>query len=467
MNDTFLTKVSAFIADNKMFKKGDSIVLGVSGGADSVALLLVCDFLKEKFELNLSVLHVNHGLREEAASEGKYVESLCRQRNIPFFLKETDVKSIAEKAGLGTEEAGRIERYKAFSELAAGMGENTKIAVAHNKNDMAETMIFNLCRGTGIKGLASIAPVRGNIIRPLLCVTRDEIEDFLFRNNVSFCTDKSNFTDDYTRNRIRNHVIPSMRENVENLAVEHMAETAGQLHDINVYLSRVTKEAFNACADILTAGEAVINIPRLLKEDFYIQSLVVKHSIDELVPQNRDITHTHIDSVLKLCGKEGSKSVNLPYGIVAVKEYDLLKLKIGDAGNTFSFEPKALKIDAVNHFDKIGTFVTKVFAKTPDFKPIENKYTKWFDYDKITKCVMLRTRKSSDYIVVNATGGTQKLKDYFINLKIPKAQRDSILCLADDNRILWVVGYRIGEDVKVTDLTRNILEITFIEEDNL
>ncbi|MBP5151445.1 MAG: tRNA lysidine(34) synthetase TilS, partial [Lachnospiraceae bacterium] len=173
MSADFIGKIEKYIEKNRMLQKGDTVVAGVSGGADSMALLTVLHELSSKYDLKLKVAHVNHGLRPEAAAEAEYVRSVCNELNIPFFLNNADVTGYAKETGKGTEEAGRELRYRFFESLATG---SAKIAVAHNMNDLSETMLFHLCRGSGPRGLSSIPPVRGSLIRPLLCVKRSEIE---------------------------------------------------------------------------------------------------------------------------------------------------------------------------------------------------------------------------------------------------------------------------------------------------
>ena len=210
MENQFLKRIENFIADYSLISMHDRIVLGVSGGADSVALLEVLNELKDKYSLRLFVVHVNHGLREEAKEEAKYVEALCKERDIPFYLFNENVKELSEKMMIGIEEAGRFIRYESFEKVSKEVNAD-KIAVAHNTNDLSETMLFNLFRGTGVKGLASISPKRGNSIRPLLCVQRNEIEEFLKERKVSFCVDKSNYSNEYSRNRIRHNVLPQLK----------------------------------------------------------------------------------------------------------------------------------------------------------------------------------------------------------------------------------------------------------------
>ena len=211
-----------------MLQPGDRVVAGVSGGADSVCLLFLLLEWRREFPLDIAVVHVNHGIRPEAGEDARYVEKLCGEHRIPFFLTEADVRqrSILEKCS--EEEAGRRTRYEAFDKAAEEWGA-TKIAVAHNSNDRSETQLFHLFRGSGIRGLASILPVRGRIIRPILCLERWEIEDFLTQQGIFYCKDATNDEDDYTRNRIRHHILPYAEQNIARGCVAHMNQTAEML----------------------------------------------------------------------------------------------------------------------------------------------------------------------------------------------------------------------------------------------
>lgn len=460
----FERKVLNFIVENNMFEAGDAVVLGVSGGADSTALLMVLYNLLNELDISLKVVHINHGLREEAKSEALYVESLCRERNLEFVLKEYDVHTLAFENNLGHEEMGRKLRYEAFSEaLGAKKG---KIAVAHNMNDLTETMLFHLFRGTGIKGLSSIQPVRDNVVRPLLNVTRKEIEEYLSDLGVAFCTDKSNFSDEYTRNRIRNIIMPSVLENVTESAVPHMAETASQLREIESYLEKQTAASFDECLIRKSDNEVVYDKGKFDLCDVLIQKLLSKQAIDILVPKNKDITHVHLEALSSLRKDAGYTEINLPYRLVAFVSYNETGIKRID-NETNEAVDYVLPINDSIDIPGLGTFKTNKFVKPKDYKPSQNQYTKSLDYDKINAIVRIRNRKEGDFLTVNKAFETKKLKDYFINEKIPASIRDRIPVLAVDSSIIWVVGYRISENVKVTENTKNILEITFVKEENI
>ena len=233
-------KVFSYVEKYHMITSGDNIVAGVSGGADSVCLLLLLLEYGKKVPISLRVVHVDHGLRADAGEDARYVEDLCRQFHIPFCLTREDVREIAARERCSQEDAGRRLRYRAFYQAADDMG-GARIAVAHNMGDNAETMLFHLFRGSGLKGLCGIAPVRDAVIHPVLCLERQEIEAYLRQRGISWRTDSTNGEDHYRRNRIRHHILPYAESQVVQGAAAHMCCTAEILSEAEDYLEQQTK----------------------------------------------------------------------------------------------------------------------------------------------------------------------------------------------------------------------------------
>ncbi|MCQ2520332.1 MAG: tRNA lysidine(34) synthetase TilS [Lachnospiraceae bacterium] len=461
MTDKFLLKVRNFINKEKLVERGDRIVIGVSGGADSVALFKVLCFLREEYCLDLHVLTVNHGLRAEAKEECEYVQNLCNTENIDFTLIETDINALACEYKLGTEETGRKVRYRAFNDLAIKLGDNTKIAVAHNQNDQAETMLFHLFRGTGPKGLISIRPKRDNIIRPLLCVSRSEIEEWLNNQDIKFYIDASNLTDDYTRNKIRHNIIEYAGNNINANAVGHMAETAETLSDLVALADSIVDGEIEK--RVKTGGNRLsLDTVSFCELNSYIKKAIIKRCIDLIVPNNKDITSRHLESVISILDNTESKSLNLPYGIVVLKENDTLLMWIENLSKNqenSSLPDVVLKgLKGESHFGEIRVKWT-VFGRSEDFEVSKNQYTKSFDYDKITQNPVLRFPREGDFLTINNKLQKKKLSDYLIDEKIPKSLRNQIPIIADGSHVWWVIDHRISEFPKVSDNTKRILEI--------
>ena len=257
-------KVRNTIKKYHMLQKGDKVVAGVSGGPDSMALLHILLSLKEEYGLFITVVHINHGLREEESEgDAHFVEQYCLQNRIPCKIENMQIREMALERGMGLEEAGRQARYQAFEDAAKSCG-GAKIAVAHNKNDQAETVLMRLCRGAGLKGLSGIAPVRGEIIRPLIDCTREEIEGYCREQSIDYCVDKTNALDIYTRNKIRIQLLPFLEREINPNMVETLARTAEILSAENRFLDQEADKAFLQCAK--KEKEAVVLDAALLSQ---------------------------------------------------------------------------------------------------------------------------------------------------------------------------------------------------------
>ena len=261
-----LKKVENFILEKEMLKAGDKILLGVSGGADSVCLLCLLEELAEKMHFSIGVLHIEHGIRGAASlRDAAFVKALCEKKGIPFEMRAFPIPEIAEREKLSEEEAGRKMRYQAFSEKMEEEGYQ-KTAIAHNLNDNAETMLFHLARGSALAGLSGIAAVRGSFIRPLLCLERKEIEAYLAAIGQDYCQDQTNDDQGYSRNRIRHSLLPEL-EKINPKAVEHMGRTASFLRQADRYLAEEAKRLENVSVMKKQENEIRLHIEKLQEAD--------------------------------------------------------------------------------------------------------------------------------------------------------------------------------------------------------
>ena len=466
-----IAKVLDYVKKYRMIEKGDTIVAGVSGGADSVCLLFVLLRIREEIPFQLAVVHVNHGIREDAWQDAEYVKGLCDNNRLSFYLTEKNVKDHAKRLGISEEEAGRQIRYQAFRE-ALKKETNTgcgKIAVAHNSNDRAETMLFHLFRGTGLTGASGIKPVNGNIIRPLLCVERKEIEDWLLKRKIDYCRDSTNQQDTYTRNRIRHHILPFAEEEICKGAVAHMNYAADDLLEAEEFIKRKALLAGKRCiayGNVKGSRKAVISLPEFFKEDAYLQGRILLSCLEDIAEGRKDITSKHVEGIRRLMQASGSKEISLPYGITVYKKYDTVivekrKLQEKNSQSEIVEEKKEyiVSIPEILEVPGLGSVEITVFSREKTENIPQKTYTKWFDYDKITGSVAFRTRKAGDYLTINNRLGHKSLQDYFVNEKIPKADRSNLYVLADGSHILWVPGHRISEYYKVSDHTKTVLQV--------
>ncbi len=464
-----IEKVFRYIQKYQMIKEGDTIVAGISGGADSVCLLFVLTEIRKRIPFHLAVVHVNHGIRMEAKEDAEYVRLLCAKQKIPFYLKEADVKVYAKEQGISEEEAGRIIRYRAFEEVLLKERDNEggKIAVAHNSNDCAETMLFNLFRGTGLKGLIGIKPVNGNIIRPILCLERKEIEEYLANRKLKYCHDYTNDGDGYTRNKIRHHILPYAEEEVCSHVVEHMTLTATHLDGAQEYIQKQTYLARKRCCE--DVGEIAIRITDFMKEDEYLQGQILLSLLEEISPGRKDITAAHISQIKDLIHKDGSKEIDLPYGIKVCKVYDVVTIKReplkknGVPDETKIVQEYVLEGHGKLSVPGLGIVEFTVFPYNKNENIPQKTYTKWFDYGKIKQSVLLRKRQQGDYLTINNQMSKKSLQDYLVNEKVPKADRNYIYVLADASHIMWVPGHRISEYYKVTENTERVLQVKIVQ----
>ena len=321
MNE-IIDKIYRYIEQNNMLTDCERVVVGLSGGADSVCLLMVLKGYIERRHLQteLCAVHVNHGIRQEAGDDEEFARVLCERMGVEFMAYHIDAAGLAKQLGMSVEEAGRKERYRIFNE--ACKGRNARIAVAHHMNDQAETVLMNLSRGTSLKGIGGIRPVRDNIIRPLLSVTRAEVEEVLKDFKQPYVTDATNLCNDYTRNSLRNVVIPYMTEKVNAHTVENIADAAEELQQDFDFIESEADKAYNK---YVTEGDNVVI--KLDGEEFaglheVIRRRVIYRAVYYLTKTAKDIYKIHVNAVDALVGKTVGSSADICYGLCAVREYD-------------------------------------------------------------------------------------------------------------------------------------------------
>ena len=441
-------KVKAYVKKWHMLQKEDSVIAGISGGADSVCLLFMLLKLQKELGFALMAVHVNHGIRgAEAERDEAYVKRLCRQWNVRLKVYRENVPAYAKEHGMTEEEAGRDIRRTCFCKVLKEWG-GTKIALAHHENDNVETLLWNLCRGTGIRGLGGIAPVNDVWIRPLLCVKRQEIESYLKKRGISYCTDTTNADRRYMRNRIRMDVIPYLEDCVNTESVSHMGKTMERMYELEQYILEEVGQYKESCTDWKN-GRRIIRqteytrIPKALRDN-------VLHAIlCETAGRRKDIEEVHVQMLRDLFTKQVGKRIDLPYGVTAIRTYEGVRFEKNIPEASYAGEENEL-------------FSIRVFDREPGNVTFPEKiYTKWFDYDIIKNTVKIRHRIAGDSIVINRYGGRKKLKQYFTDQKVPQEDRDKIWIAADGDEVLWIVGYRQSQKYQITEKTTKILEIQY------
>ncbi|SCN23144.1 tRNA(Ile)-lysidine synthase [Clostridium sp. N3C] len=470
-----LQKVINYIDQYNMLHNGDKVIVALSGGPDSMCLVHILKKLQERYNIKLYAAHVNHCLRgAEADADEEYVRGFCKNANIDFYSKRIDINELARITNTSTETAGREARYAFFNELKEKLGANL-IALAHNANDQAETILMRIIRGTGMEGLRGIRPVRDGIyIRPILILTREEIEEYCRINKLNPRIDKSNFEKIYNRNKIRLELIPYLQENFN----KDILNTVNRLSEIiskdQDYLEEVAEKKYKEYCSII--GEKIGLDQQLINEHEAIVTRVIRRALKDIKGDLKNIELVHINEIMELFSMGTGKMITLPEGIIAEKVYTEIffyKKKGNNLSNELKDEiiifdkekfqqPSIVKaIDGMNV--KISLrIVTK--DEVVDFS--QDPYKKYFDYDKINRYISIRTRQEGDRFTPYGMKGSKKLKDLFIDLKIPKEERNTLPLVCFDKEIAWIVGYRVSNKYIVTKNTNYILEIKIEKGEN-
>ena len=444
-------KAISVIKEFNMISDGDCIVTGLSGGADSCALLHFLASLREKKDLRLIACHVNHMLRgKEADRDEEFARSFCKRLNIEFFLLKKDINALAESLHQGTEQCGRDVRYSFFRETAEKF--NAKIATAHTASDNAETILFNLARGSGVRGLCGIPPVRDNIIRPLITSTREEIEDYCRRNDISYVTDSTNLANEYNRNKIRHDVIPVLRQ-INPAFEQAAARTSSIMRSTDNYIRCQAKELLcAACTEKGYKAKTLYNSDEVV----FAQAVSILCEPFDIIPEA-----VHISLIRKICSENGS--VELKSKIFAVSNQGYLRIiKKTDTKNSDEIEFTGQNIIVIND-KKLNISIVNIDEFNNRKKNDKFIFHNSLDYDTISLSALFRCRRSGDRFRPAGRGISKTIKKLFCEMKIPAEQRDSILLLANGNDILWIEGIGAAQDHSVSSKTRQVMLIEAVE----
>jgi len=404
-----------------MLAPGEKVIVGLSGGVDSVSLLSVLINLREELQLSISAVHVNHNLRGEAsARDERLVKALCKSFDVPLFIYQADVNGFAIKNKLSIEEAGRKLRYEYMYKALAGTG---KIAVGHNQDDNAETVLLNLFRGTGLKGLCGIPPVNGAVIRPLLEVSRFEIEAYAEKNKLAFAIDETNASSDYNRNVIRNDIMPLIHHYFGSTTSEVIARNTMFMRDDEDFLASFSQKK-SGMLSYQSSAEIILSVDLLSSLHVAIIRRVIRDAIFDFRGSLQDITAAHIESIINIARNRTGREISLP-GFKVRRDYDKLILYKEQVNSSFCYR---LEPDVPVQISDMT--VTLSLNHTPH-------YTHSFNYDMVNMPLELRTRRTGDKITLS--GGTKKLQDYFTDTKTPRHQRDSTPLLTHGSDILLIM----------------------------
>lgn len=470
MNKYIYERVKSFCDDNALIEKNDGIVAGISGGADSVFLFLYLLQVQKEYNLRLCFVHVNHGIRgSEADSDERFVEELCEQNGVMYKVFYKDIPKMAQEMSMTEEEAGRVYRYECFEDVRKQLGYN-KIAVAHHQDDQAETVLFQLLRGSGFRGLGGMRAKNADVIRPLLAVKKQEIVETLEKKGQSYCTDSTNNEDEYARNQIRNHLIPYLQENLQKETVSHIAKTASYMQDVTEFIDLQTDMVWESVIECKEGRPKEIKayLSEMKKLHVVLQREIFMRMIEYMSGRRKDITARHIDALTRLTISQTGRKINLPYDIVAAKYYDCILMSHKDRWYHSSQSFTEVYEEKISAGQEYNVTFTNNNSHTISFHTEEtgimtdiikkNSCTKWFDYAKIKNMPELRYPKEGDYLWLRTDGSKKKLSRILIDSKIPADERKNILVLADGAHIMWIPELsRCSAYYYINDKTKKML----------
>lgn len=454
-------KVLSTINKYKLIEDGDKIVLGLSGGPDSVCLLHILYRLKEKLDIEVYAAHLNHQIRGiEAQKDALYITQLCENLGVTSFVKSIDVPKYCKENGLSVEEGARKLRYEMFEEIKQKTKSN-KIAIGHNLNDQAETILMRIMRGTGLQGLRGIEYIRdNNIIRPILDIDRKDIEAYCEEYELNPRIDHTNLETIYTRNKIRLELIPYMKDNFNPNVIESIVRMSNSLKTDSDYIQEESELKFKEVSN-LQEDACEIDIQKYSKLHNAIKVRVLRKGIKHILGDTNFVDQKHIEDIMQLeDNKKIDKMITLPRGIFAYRRKNTILLTNKEIVNeTIEF---CYNLPS-NGFIKVKELNLVLETQTMNidrYKSMKlDKKSKGFDFGKVKGGIVVRSRNEGDKIKLSA--GSKKIKDLFIDLKIPREERCNVPIIVDEQGILCVGDYRNSENYKIDNNTKEVLKITF------
>lgn len=458
-------KLLQYISDNGLIMAGDRILIGVSGGADSLALLYFLKKYQKALGIEIAAAHLNHGIRGKAAEDDHtFVKEFCFEHSVQLYDKFVDVVQLSKKNKISVEEAGREARYTFFKELQSSEAYN-KLALGHHLNDQAETVLMRLIRGTGIKGAAGmLSETNGesNIIRPLLCVDKEAIICYCKTNQLLYRTDETNFEADVTRNKLRLEVIPALRE-INPKVEEHLAEFALLANEHEQLLQTLIAE-FGPKMITKKNNRVYLNLDIWRLQIPLVQKELLRQMIFHLKGSLKEIEYNHILCVKQLLLSEKTVwSFHLPHGMQAIRRYQCFwiedKPEVFPAVGCYElFSDKVFYFAKERLWIKLSVVTDKSIKKS---KELKNHSEKYFDYGKIRGKLYLRSRQPGDFFSPVGIDGKKKIKDYFIDRKIEREKRDAIPLIAVGSEVIWILGYAINREYQAGPETKEILKVQY------
>lgn len=458
-----LERVKEYIKEYGLIEQGERILIAFSGGLDSLSLLLLLHDLRHEYNLELGACHVNHMLREKAADEDEaFCREICRKTDIPFYSRRTDVGTYAREKGMSLEAAGREVRYAFFKETMVNHKYH-KCATAHHLNDQVETILLNLMRGCGLNGLTGMAPERGEYIKPLLFLKKEELAEYVSISGLEPREDESNRENIYQRNKVRNELIPYITENFNSHFPETLSRMSLILSSDEDYIESKVLEAEK---EYLIYGDH--ERATMKKEAFHLHKAVLSRLLLKAIARVKgdrlDIEEVHIRDIRALQEKETGKIIDIKDSLVARNDYGNLIIERKKTGTE--------RIESMLHEELSLPGTYRIEGKTITFRYIgreemkKDKQLRFFNGDLLEEKIIVRHRQEGDRMRPFGMNGYRKLKNILIDKKISREDRETLLVFQNRNEVFYIGSMIISDDYKVKDSTQKILEIGIFEEEN-
>ncbi len=452
MTNALEQNIIKFIAENKLINSGDKLLISLSGGADSVLALSFFDKYRRKYKIQICALHINHSLRgSESDSDEEFCRMLCNNINIEFYSEKIDVSAFAKREKLSIEEAARNIRYEKLSDYLK-ISKSNKIVTAHNLDDNTETVLLNLFRGTGLKGLSGIPIKRDNIIRPFLSVSKIDIVKFLNNEGIEFRIDSTNNENNFKRNYLRNEIIPKIKEQINQGVDQNVLKLSQIVRNSNLIINNLVTENISKFitytkSEVKISKEIKIAVPQLIGE-------VIKLSIEEKFSVNID--YEDFISIQNLFELQVGSKIDLSQNLEAISEREYLIIK-----------KKEIVIDEVSevqlYFNSEITFGSKIIGCAEvDLNKVQHSEKadlEFIDAENLVEPLIVRKWRASDRFNPLGLNGTKKVSDFLTEQKVPNIQRKEQLVLLNDEKIVWIVSHRIDESIKISKKTEKVIKL--------
>ena len=460
----FLQRTHRFILRHDMIRSGETVVIGFSGGVDSLALLVALYELRHPLDCQLHIAHLDHQLRQDSATDVEFVKQLANRLKLPYTINRIDIPSLMKKRRQSIEAVARDERYRFFESLSDRIGA-TKVALGHQRGDQAETVLMNLLRGAALTGLKGILPIRnGKFIRPLLDFSRREIEEFVAEQNVPHREDSTNQDRNFLRNRIRLELLPHLERDYNRNIRDTLARNAELIRAESEYLEDAARKAFSAClAEPMTRDAIVLDRSMFLRQHPAMRRRILRLAIGHIQGNMTEVSFNHSESMLQLSGSQApNRKLNLPNNLEFLRSYNhLIIQRAAEEIGEFEYAvavPGATDIPALNA--SMDATIVEASSDAISCLPT-GKSQAMFDLDQIHTPPKIRSRRAGDRFQPFGMDGTKKVKDFLIDVKAPQRLRWRTPILVTEDEILWVVGYRTSEKCKVSDKTRRVLHLSY------